>query len=1009
MPKFKVQYGTLLIFFALMAACYSQGTSSSDAGFSGNPDSTEDASSDDHGDRDAGPDGDTDSDADSDTDTDMDGNTDGYIDTDTQDLPDGEIEVEVDTACDLEPWDRVYPPMAPWHFVQFVSLSSNKVLAVTEDGELLFFDGSNWRAHSESGIQFDRIAYSGWGDLWATGVQISQDDGEGHVGLFHYDGVDWSKVLDKGAGSIFASRLRRDPSSGRFSVWWWLMEIELDRFDGQSWQPTAIINEPISAHGSVGSVTMSSVQAFHAIDFNSFVAVFYYYQSMIGSPGQHLRYLMRCDEDNCEVVLSDGAFGMGVPRDVWGDETGTFYVLGKGGLFKGQDDNWERIKEVPVNRYRRIVGTNKDTIHLAGQTANTTIWVARLQDGVIHQRSIGNRGKVKTASVSTNGALHVGGEYGLFMSYMDDQLVSHNGPVNKLFSSTWTAGPEDILVASIDGDVIRGHDRTWELYSAAADAAIMPDYSRVWGRAVDDIYIYGGRKSGYAVMHRFDGVVHEAIDLSFLNPSVREVLDCSITPLGQVALVAIPESNPYVKKVFLFEDGELSEIGPPSPARALSVWAAAQNDVYIAGGQGVIRHYDGASWKTLESDTTERLVKMWGVAGHEVYIFSENGTLIILKDNKGEVVPPPQGVAYLRGVWSNSAGDAYFIGEKEIDSAAVVLRLQDGQFSEMWSEADTDLRGIWGRNASDIWAVGTHDGAQNPALILHFNGSTWSEIDLTDQPADYFTGLDVWGSPDGGLRVTDSYDRMLFYDDGVWHMKSFSDMQGGFSCLVGDEGGQFFLGNNEGALYGLRERELIPFVPPRATEAVGDVWGSAGGTDLFVGSGHIVSRIDGSEYLDGLYFEESKRREIWGRAGNEVYAVGGDDTVAIFNGESWHYIDHESIDCFNSVAGIQAGTAYFSSCDGRVTTLTGEDWLETIRVDENGQPLLLQETSSDTLFARSNEHLYQFDGDEWSEIPAYNLLTSPSAIAGGGEEDLHIVTEEGIWNRYCAMPQAGTS
>jgi hypothetical protein len=55
----------------------------------------------------------------------------------------------------------------------------------------------------------------------------------------------------------------------------------------------------------------------------------------------------------------------------------------------------------------------------------------------------------------------------------------------------------------------------------------------------------------------------------------------------------------------------------------------------------------------------------------------------------------------------------------------------------MSSPISTALVDLWGRSASDVYAVG-------PSIILHYNGTTWSV--LSEEPACPERGNCIWGT-----------------------------------------------------------------------------------------------------------------------------------------------------------------------------------------------------------------------------------------------------------------------
>jgi len=64
------------------------------------------------------------------------------------------------------------------------------------------------------------------------------------------------------------------------------------------------------------------------------------------------------------------------------------------------------------------------------------------------------------------------------------------------------------------------------------------------------------------------------------------------------------------------------------------------------------------------------------------------------------------------------------------------------------------MTGVWGASETDAWAV-------SPNHALHFDGASWSPIELPEQELFVRFPLSVWGSGAG--------DVFIAANNGVWH------------------------------------------------------------------------------------------------------------------------------------------------------------------------------------------------------------------------------------------------
>jgi len=148
--------------------------------------------------------------------------------------------------------------------------------------------------------------------------------------------------------------------------------------------------------------------------------------------------------------------------------------------------------------------------------------------------------------------------------------------------------------------------------------------------------------------------------------------------------------------------------GADLPAAALlSIWGTSASDIWAVGaddGTGpVLIHFDGTNWNRIDTGTSGDLWWVWG---------DGQGTLF-LSGAGGRVV--------------------------EHDIAG-------GTFTEH-AAADPELTlfGLWGTSATDVWTVGGNvNGARNGGII-HYDGTTWTEVAQPEGKA-FRSAFKVWGT-----------------------------------------------------------------------------------------------------------------------------------------------------------------------------------------------------------------------------------------------------------------------
>ncbi len=160
------------------------------------------------------------------------------------------------------------------------------------------------------------------------------------------------------------------------------------------------------------------------------------------------------------------------------------------------------------------------------------------------------------------------------------------------------------------------------------------------------------------------------------------------------------------------------------------VWGSSGTDVFAVGTNGIILRYNGSTWATMESNTTETLWGVWGSSGTDVFAVGNAGTIVHYDGDTWS--PMSSGTAqFVRDVWGSSSTDVFAVGD-----SGTILHYDGGSWSAMSSGTSEGLNGVWGSSSTDVFVVG-YDGT-----ILHYDGSSWTAMSsgTTEELAD------VWGS-----------------------------------------------------------------------------------------------------------------------------------------------------------------------------------------------------------------------------------------------------------------------
>ena len=213
-------------------------------------------------------------------------------------------------------------------------------------------------------------------------------------------------------------------------------------------------------------------------------------------------------------------------------------------------------------------------------------------------------------------------------------------------------------------------------------------------------------------------------------------------------------------------------------------------------------------------------------------------------------------------------------------------------------EQDGVLTSVWGTGSGDVWAAG---GRVGESLLLHDDGDGWAPVDVgADQLLWWiygFSAADLYAVGEGGLilhydgerwqRVESGTDATLF---GIWG-SSGSDVW----IVGGDPTGE------PGTAVVLRghgtDFAVVDDIPAEVLPAaLYKIYGGPLGVVAVGSAGAIVAH-------DGVSWSrvDAPTREpifsLWGRAPDDVFAVGGSSSREIlhFDGDDWTRVEGVSV------------------------------------------------------------------------------------------------------------------
>lgn len=270
-----------------------------------------------------------------------------------------------------------------------------------------------------------------------------------------------------------------------------------------------------------------------------------------------------------------------------------------------------------------------------------------------------------------------------------------------------------------------------------------------------------------------------------------------------------------------------------------SVWGPAPDEVYAVGGQGVgaestgvMLRWDGETW------AEEAL---------------------------------PEGTRRLH--WLAGVGEAMWaVGE-----VGTALRREGGQWLVTDSGVDVSLWGVWGADASAIWAVGG-DGFTGAPVLLRWDGAAWAPDVTPALPPECHALFKVWGASASDVTAVGDFGAALHRDGSGWAAHD----AGSIADLISVHGG----GGARVAVGGRANARVARWDGQAWAGETLDrpglsgVWVADDGSVTAVGSsGQILHSATG----DALWVEEDSPtylvlHAVFGFEGGPRFAVGGNIT-----------------------------------------------------------------------------------------------------------------------------------
>jgi len=200
----------------------------------------------------------------------------------------------------------------------------------------------------------------------------------------------------------------------------------------------------------------------------------------------------------------------------------------------------------------------------------------------------------------------------------------------------------------------------------------------------------------------------------------------------------------------------------PTDQPLTHVWGSSPDNVFAAGWNGTVLHFDGTEWNTMEINTSGHIKGMFGTSGSDVYVLA-NDTVYHYTGNSWEYhAANPEDVTGAYTMWGSSGSNIF-----------VPATIGDDNYIEMWHYNGIDweqqyLSGAF--NGFEAVEAMTGVGPGN-VVAGDYNGGLYHYKQCEGDDSPEWRGIDIyaegisaiWGDDPENIYAMDREGRLFHY------------------------------------------------------------------------------------------------------------------------------------------------------------------------------------------------------------------------------------------------------
>lgn len=206
---------------------------------------------------------------------------------------------------------------------------------------------------------------------------------------------------------------------------------------------------------------------------------------------------------------------------------------------------------------------------------------------------------------------------------------------------------------------------------------------------------------------------------------------------------------------------------------------------------------DPLQWEaSVEDDDRGAFLMAWGAAKNDVWVVGgQPDAGVALRGGPGALVDIalPEGTPLLNWVHGTATDDVWFAG-----LGGTLLHWNGSAWTDHSQPIEAAFWGVHAHSATDVWAVGGRSAwGGDRAVIYHFDGASWTELDLPEVLADlgniykaHHDGTDLWacGLEGAVIRASSAESLEAFPSGFAGDIVTVHGQPGGDPLFVGGRG-----------------------------------------------------------------------------------------------------------------------------------------------------------------------------------------------------------------------------